>query len=107
MKLAEQLALTPLPVRVQEVGLNNPFPPLWLQLTVPAGVLCVPASASVTVAVQLVGWLTWSGLGLHVTVVEVLRGLTVRVVAPLLARWTESLGLYEVLIVAEPEAVGV
>jgi Na+/H+ antiporter NhaA len=47
---------------------------------------------SVTVAVQLVPWLTTTDAGLHDTLVDVVRGKTVRVkaVAVPLPEWVES-----------------
>jgi hypothetical protein len=51
--------------------------PLLERLTVPPGVVFVPASVSVTVAVQVVAALRLSGLGEQLTAVEVERELTV------------------------------
>jgi len=50
-----------------------------VKLTDPVGVMTVPAvEVSVTVAVQLVPWLTTTDAGVHDTLVEVVRGVTVR-----------------------------
>jgi hypothetical protein len=48
-------------------------------VTLPVGVITVPAvEMSVTVAVQLVPWLTTTDAGVHETVVEVVRGDTAK-----------------------------
>jgi len=52
---------------------------LLANVTVPVGVITVPAEVSVTVAVQLVPWLTTTEAGVQATVVEVVLGLTVTV----------------------------
>jgi Na+/H+ antiporter NhaA len=54
---------------------------LVVKATEPVGVMTVPTEVSVTVAVQLVPWLTTTDAGVHDTVVEVVRGVTVRVKA--------------------------
>jgi Na+/H+ antiporter NhaA len=55
---------------------------LLANVTVPVGVMTAPAvEVSVTVAVQLVPWLTTTVAGVHDTLVDVVRGLTVRVKA--------------------------
>jgi hypothetical protein len=61
-----------------------PPPPLLVQVTVPLGVLALPADVSVTVAVHVVGWFSPVGLGKQVTVVPVARFemLKVLLVAP-------------------------
>jgi Na+/H+ antiporter NhaA len=60
-------------------GVNVPVE-LLLNVTVPVGVIAAPAmDVSVTVAVQLVPWLTTTDEGVHATVVEVVRALTVTV----------------------------
>jgi Na+/H+ antiporter NhaA len=52
---------------------------LVVKLTEPVGVMTVPAAeVSVTVAVQLVPWLTTTEAGVHETVVEVVRGDTAK-----------------------------
>jgi len=55
-----------------------------LQVIVPVGVTVVPELVSLTVAVQVVGEFTTSGLGLQLTVVVVLRRLSVIDALPLL-----------------------
>ena len=72
--LTEQLAVAPVPASVQ-------VPP-GVNVTVPVGVLVVPAAVSVTVAVHDVAWLIAMVVGLHATVVVVVRLLTVTVVLP-------------------------
>ena len=66
---------------------------LVVKLTEPVGVITAPAvEVSVTVAVQLVPWFRTTVAGVHATVVEVVRGLTVTVnaVAVALPEWVES-----------------
>jgi len=53
--------------------------PLVVKSTVPVGVLVVPSDESVTVAVQLLVWLVVIELGEQLTVVVVVRLLTVTV----------------------------
>src|SRR2546427_816972 len=65
--------------------------PLLLKLTVPVGVLLVPASVSLTVAVQVVGWPTTTDAGLQLTLVLVERfAVTITVVVPELPEWVLS-----------------
>jgi len=91
----EQEAKDPLPLRLQ-VALLLPLklpalvPLLWLQLTVPVGVLVVPELVSATVAVHVVALVWASGLGSQVTTVVVLRPLTGRLVLPWLVEWVDS-----------------
>jgi Na+/H+ antiporter NhaA len=63
-----------------------------VKLTVPVGVITVPTEVSVTVVVQLVPWFTTTEPGVHDTVVEVVRGLTVttKAAAVELPEWVES-----------------
>ena len=61
--------------RVQVV--NVPVTPLTVKVTLPVGVLKVPAAVSVTVAVQVDPWLMKTVDGVHVTPVDVVRLLTV------------------------------
>jgi hypothetical protein len=68
---------------VQDALAKAPLPAV-VQLTVPVGVLRVPASLSVTVAVHVAGWPTLSGCGVQLTVVAVVRLFTVSVVDPVL-----------------------
>ena len=72
-------------------GVNVPVE-LEAKLTVPVGVIMVPADVSVTVAVQLVPWFTTTEDGVQATLVEVVRGATVKVKAVLvvLAAWVAS-----------------
>jgi Na+/H+ antiporter NhaA len=65
----------------EAAGVNVPVE-LLANVTVPVGVMTAPAvEVSVTVAVQLVPWLTTTVAGVHDTLVDVVRGLTVRVKA--------------------------
>jgi hypothetical protein len=68
--------------RVQlAAGVNVPVE-FDVKLTEPVGVMTAPAAeVSVTVAVQLMPWLTTTEAGVQATVVEVARGLTVKVKA--------------------------
>src|SRR3970040_1532287 len=63
--------------KVPVPALKSPLPS-ESNSTVPAGSEAVPAAVSVTVAVQVVVWLTTTGLGVQVTSVLVPRRLTVR-----------------------------
>jgi hypothetical protein len=97
---------------VQLAALKVPARPLAVNPTDPAGVVAPAPLVSMTVAVQVDGWLIATVPGLQTTVVEVVLAvvvLTVPLVAPLLAlpACTESLGVYVPVIVAVPEAVGV
>ena len=65
----------PVPDRVQLV--NMPLPVL-LMATVPVGVIAVPGEVSVTVTVQTMLPLTFG----QVTIVEVVRSVTARLVVP-------------------------
>ena len=82
--------------------------PLLVKLTVPVGVDAVPLSVSVTVAVQVVGLLTGSGLGVQLTPVVVVRAPTVSINAPLLVLCALSPPYEAVMVwVPVPTAVGV
>lgn len=82
MNVEEQVAEAVVPPRVQVV--NVPVTPVSLNATVPVGVRKVPATdVSVTVTVQLDAWLITTGVA-QLTVVDVVRGLTVMLVVPLL-----------------------
>jgi hypothetical protein len=62
-------------------GVNVPVE-LDAKVTLPVGLMTVPAvEVSVTVAVQLVPWLTTTEAGVQLTVVDVVLLLTVRVKA--------------------------
>ena len=79
-----QLAVEPLTLEsVHGVGLNAPFDGEDEKPTVPVGVLLVPPSVSVTVAVHVVPTAT-STVGEQEIAVLVVRGVTVSVVEPLL-----------------------
>lgn len=68
-----------LAARVQLVaGVNVPVE-FVVKLTLPVGVMTVPGEVSLTVAVQLVAWLTITEAGEHPMLVEVIRGVTVTV----------------------------
>jgi len=72
-------------------GVNVPVA-FVVKLTLPVGVMTVPGEVSLTVAVQLVAWLTTTEVGEHPMLVEVIRGVTVKVkaVVVVLAAWVES-----------------
>ena len=74
--LTEQVAVVPVPASVH-------VPP-GVKVTVPVGVVAPDVDVSVTVAVQLVAWLTNTVDGVHATVVVVVRLLTVTVALPVL-----------------------
>ena len=86
MQPAEELLIA---TSVQGLPVKAPLP-LELKLTVPVGVDLMPVSVSVTVAVQLVGLLTGRLAGLQLTLVVVVRVLTLIVVVPLLVAWLLS-----------------
>jgi hypothetical protein len=56
--------------------------PPGVKVTVPVGVIAVPVDVSVTVAVQLVAWPMKTVEGVHATVVDVVRTVTVTDVLP-------------------------
>jgi len=68
--------------RVQVVELNEPAGPVSVNVTVPVGVVTVPADVSVTVAVHDEATPTTTGL-VQTTAVEVVRGFTVTLAAAL------------------------
>ena len=77
--ITEQVATAPLPTRLQVPPLLKvpPVGGLWVKVTVPDGVIAVSGEMSVTVALQVEGVLTGSGVE-HDTEVEVsLRLVTV------------------------------
>jgi hypothetical protein len=59
-------------------------PPVAVKLTVPVGVVDPAPLVSATVAIHVVDWPVLSEFGVHETVVEVVRKVTVTVVLPLL-----------------------
>jgi hypothetical protein len=65
---------------VQLAGAKLPLPSL-AKLTLPVGVLVVPESVSVTVALQLVADPTFTEVGVQLTEVVVVRGFTVKPLA--------------------------
>jgi hypothetical protein len=81
--VAIHVAMAPDPARVQVV--NVPAP-LVVRLTVPVGVRAGVGEVSVTVIVQVVGWLTTIEEGVQDIVVVVVRRVDVTVVLPLLVR---------------------
>ena len=85
MNVTEQVPLA----SVQLVAENEPVTPLAEKLTVPVGVLVVPADASATVAVHVEAWLMTTG-EVHEIVVVVCRRVTVTVVVPELVECVES-----------------
>lgn len=85
-----QLALGPVPVSVQLFdGLNVPVA-LVVQVTVPVGVINVPGDVSVTVAWQVVETPGCTKLGEQVTLVDVVRLVTVKSNVPELPEWLGS-----------------
>ena len=84
-----QLAVPPVPIRVQLVWLKTPLP-LLFQSTVPVGVIAVPSDVSVTVAVHCVSRWGLRTVTEQLTLVEVVRCATVILVVPELASWAES-----------------
>jgi hypothetical protein len=75
---------------VQVLLLKLPLLELTDQVIVPPGVLLVPLSVSLTVAVQVVPALASTGFGVQETDVLVVRVLTVTLVLPLLDWWVKS-----------------
>jgi hypothetical protein len=76
------VALAVVPDSVQVV--NVPVTPVSVNATVPVGVRKVPAlEVSVTVTLQVEAWLTTTGV-VQLTVVVVVRGLTIMLVVPVL-----------------------
>jgi len=80
--LTEHVADAPVPASVH-------VPP-GVNVTVPVGVLVVPAAVSVTVAVHEDAWLITTVDGVHATVVVVVRLLTVTLALPVLVAWVAS-----------------
>lgn len=85
VKVTEQLP----EVRMQVVMLKDPVAPVSLKATLPVGVNGVPGEVSETVAVHDDGSFTTTGLA-QLMLVEVVRGLTVMLVEPVLPLWEES-----------------
>jgi hypothetical protein len=87
-----QLAVVPLTLEsVHGVGLNESPDTGEEKPTVPLGVLALPPSVSVTVAVHVVPTATSTEDGTQEIAVLVVRALTVSVVEPLLVAWVASL----------------
>src|ERR1700694_3489281 len=74
------------PPKLPAPGLGKP-PPGMGKPMVPVGGVGVPGPVSVTVAVQLVGWVGATVAGAQLTLVVVGRCCTVRVVLPWLGPW--------------------
>jgi len=74
---------------VHVVALKVPVEPVLDHVTVPVGVLVVPAAMSVTVAVQVEACPTTTG-EVHETAVAVVRRFTVMFAVPLLPEWIAS-----------------
>ena len=86
-----QLAVVPLTLEsVHGVGLNAPLDGEDEKRTVPVGVLALPPSVSVTVAVHVVPIATSTEDGTQEIAVVVVRVSTVSVVEPLLVAWVAS-----------------
>jgi hypothetical protein len=91
LKVEVQVADAVVPDRVHVVNVP-PVTPVSVRETVPVGVRNVPAAdVSVTVTVQVEAWLMKTGV-VQLTVVLVVRGLTVMLVVPLLVAWFVSPG---------------
>jgi hypothetical protein len=73
------VAVPPAPESVHGFGLKVPFP-LLLQATGPDGVIGVPGDVSLTVAVQGVAWWSVRKATAQLTLVEVVRFVTCRLV---------------------------
>ena len=87
-----QLAVVPLTLEsVHGVGLNESPETGDKKPTVPLGVLALPPSVSVTVAVHVVPTATSTEDGTHEIAVVVVRVSTVSVIEPLLVAWVASL----------------
>jgi len=80
VKVEVQVADAVVPDNVHVV--NVPVTPVSLNATVPVGVMNVPADVSVTVTVHVEAWLIMTGVE-QLTVVVVVRGVTVMLVVPL------------------------
>lgn len=69
-----QVAVVPVPLSVQLAGVKFPLP-LLTKFTLPEGVLVVPESVSVTVALQLVATPTLKEVGVQLIEIEVVLEL--------------------------------
>ena len=81
VKVEVHVAEAVVPARVQVV--KEPVTPVWLNVTVPVGVIAVPGEVSVTVTLHVEPWLITTGV-VQETVVLVARVLTTMLVVPLL-----------------------
>jgi hypothetical protein len=72
------------------LGVKTPCASVVEKLTVPGGGLSVPLSVSLTVAVHVVDVVAGGDDGVQVTLVAVVRAVTVSVCWPLLAWYIES-----------------
>jgi len=87
--VTEQVADAPVPASVQGEPVKVPVLPV-VNATVPLGVIAVPAAVSVTVTVHVDGDPTFTVFGLQVSLVVVVRRLTVTLALPVLPRWLVS-----------------
>jgi hypothetical protein len=85
--------------------LNVPVP-LLVNVIVPCGVIAPEPDVSATVAVHVLGWLTWTLLGEQLTVVPVVRTVAVTVVLALLPVCALS-PPNDAVMVWEPTTLGV
>jgi hypothetical protein len=83
------VAVAPAPERVHGFGLKVPFP-LLLQAMVPDGVIGVPGDVSLTVAVHGVAWWSVRKATAQLTLVIVVRFVTVRLNELELPEWVKS-----------------
>jgi len=75
----------------EQVPLDNVHEPLGLNVTVPVGVIGVPAAElSDTVAVHVVAWLITTVDGVQLTLTLLVLRLTVTVAVPVLVEWLVS-----------------
>src|SRR3989442_13952108 len=75
----------------EQVPLDNVHEPLGLNVTVPVGVIGVPAAElSDTVTVHVVAWLITTVDGVQLTLTLVVLRLTVTVAVPVLVEWFVS-----------------
>ena len=89
LKDVVHVAVAVVPERAQLAELNTPVIPVAENVTVPVGVVAPVVEESVTVAVQLVFWLTMTVAGVQLRVVAVppVLPLTVIVVVPRSGPW--------------------
>ena len=78
-----------MPLNVHGEPTNVPVPEL-VKVTVPVGVIAVPVDESVTVAVHDVDEPVLTDAGLQVTLVVVVRTVTVTDALPVLVAWVAS-----------------